>query len=224
MKSFRRAVLRSVCVIASATVIASVAFAGVPATFSINAGAGELLFGGSGCFVAGGLSGGSAAGMTTVTGTAAMPFVSTTFSGTGFQIKCTGETSGSDPVDLVMTFPGAYGFTLGNTAQTFQLGNSYTLKVTETGAPFRSCTGQTQMGGNYELENTGGPPAGYPRLFPTEDSGAATPSVTGTLAKGGFATIPPHFAPGCDGGWGTTLNTVFADGVTALSLDYTLAY
>jgi hypothetical protein len=110
------------------------------------------------------------------------------------------------------------------TDQTIQLANEYALEVTEVNAPHRSCVGQTKTAGNYSLVNDGAPPAGYPRSYPTENAGAATPSVTGTLAKGGFANIPPTFLASCEGGWGATLNTDFAGGVTALSLNYTLSY
>lgn len=170
--------------VVGALVITNPAAAGNPVTFTITAGSGKLnFFGGAFCPSSSGFDSGGPTGFQT-TGGSAKPLVHTTIAGTSFVASCHGTTSGGgggSAVIITLTFAGSNLFTIDATQQTFQLGNTYTVKVQETGGLMRTCiSNPTSPIGDYQLIRSS-PIVGFPRLWPSDSVGAANPgfAVTG---------------------------------------------
>jgi hypothetical protein len=229
MKSMTRRILGPAAAALAICFIASVALAGTSVSFTVTSGSllGELIWaGGAGCPASTGLSSGGAGSLTTSTGTAGPPNFDTTYGGSGFTVECDGTLPGAgggggDAVQIITTFTGTTSFDVDTSNyQTYQLGNNYTVEVTELNSPFRTCTSGA-VNGNYEVDNSGAL-TGFPTAWPTENAGAATPAVSGTLAKDAFGNGAPSF-PSC-GGWGPTLNAAFANGVSGFFFTYSMGY
>ena len=134
----------------------------------------------------------------------------------------TGGSGGTDAVQLIVTFTGTTSFAVTTTnTQSYQLGNNYSVQVTELNSPFRTCT-SGNVNGNYQVSNSG-VLNGFPRLWPTDGPNAANPAVDGTLTKNGFGAGSPVFPISC-GTWKATLDAAFNNGVTAFSFDYSMEY
>lgn len=218
--------LAALAFIGATLAMTNTASAGNPVTFAITAGTGDLSWtGGANCSTNHFDSGGPLSFVTS-TGSA-KPGIRTTFVGASFVASCHGVTSGGgggSNVIITITFAGTNSFTI-DTTQAFQLGNSYTVKVQETGGLMRTCVSNPTAAGNFQLTHLA-PIAGFPRLWPSDSVGAANPGFSvGSpgLKKDAFANLSPSFPASC-GTWGGTLTSQFSGGISKFEFDYTIQY